>query len=136
MCRLEEEFGTCERFGWGVGRCWFDFSIYLCSLKNWIKSEMVSGACGICTFFCYTVFQEFSNVLWKQGFGTCCTVVQFLSNCWLYFLISFPDSIINGFALPLKEEHKIFLLKVLLPLHKVKSLSVYHPQVSFVWCYS
>ena len=38
-------------------------------------------------------------------------------------------SIINGFALPLKEEHKIFLLKVLLPLHKVKSLSVYHPQV-------
>lgn len=39
-------------------------------------------------------------------------------------------SIINGFALPLKEEHKIFLLKVLLPLHKVKSLSVYHPQVS------
>lgn len=40
-----------------------------------------------------------------------------------------PRSIINGFALPLKEEHKIFLLKVLLPLHKVKSLSVYHPQV-------
>lgn len=39
-------------------------------------------------------------------------------------------SIINGFALPLKEEHKIFLLKVLLPLHKVKSLSVYHPQVT------
>lgn len=41
-----------------------------------------------------------------------------------------PDSIINGFALPLKEEHKIFLLKVLLPLHKVKCLSVYHPQVN------
>ncbi|KAJ8780258.1 hypothetical protein J1605_011861 [Eschrichtius robustus] len=40
-------------------------------------------------------------------------------------------SIINGFALPLKEEHKIFLLKVLLPLHKVKSLSVYHPQLAY-----
>lgn len=39
-------------------------------------------------------------------------------------------SIINGFALPLKEEHKMFLIRVLLPLHKVKSLSVYHPQVS------
>uniref|UniRef100_A0A3B4GXU3 Protein phosphatase 2 regulatory subunit B'gamma n=1 Tax=Pundamilia nyererei TaxID=303518 RepID=A0A3B4GXU3_9CICH len=39
--------------------------------------------------------------------------------------------IINGFALPLKEEHKIFLLKVLLPLHKVKSLSVYHPQLAY-----
>jgi len=40
-------------------------------------------------------------------------------------------SIINGFALPLKEEHKVFLLKVLLPLHKVKSLSVYHPQLAY-----
>ncbi|KAJ3606373.1 hypothetical protein NHX12_025894 [Muraenolepis orangiensis] len=40
-------------------------------------------------------------------------------------------AIINGFALPLKEEHKIFLLKVLLPLHKVKSLSVYHPQLAY-----
>uniref|UniRef100_A0A3Q3MBV7 Serine/threonine protein phosphatase 2A regulatory subunit n=1 Tax=Mastacembelus armatus TaxID=205130 RepID=A0A3Q3MBV7_9TELE len=39
--------------------------------------------------------------------------------------------IINGFALPLKEEHKIFLLKVLLPLHKVKCLSVYHPQLAY-----
>lgn len=41
------------------------------------------------------------------------------------------SSIINGFALPLKEEHKVFLLKVLLPLHKVKSLSVYHPQLAY-----
>merc|ERR1711974_438744 len=40
-------------------------------------------------------------------------------------------SIINGFALPLKEEHKIFLLKVLMPLHKVRSLSVYHPQLAY-----
>jgi len=40
-------------------------------------------------------------------------------------------SIINGFALPLKDEHKTFLLKVLLPLHKVKSLSVYHPQLAY-----
>lgn len=40
-------------------------------------------------------------------------------------------SIINGFALPLKEEHKTFLLKVLLPLHKAKSLSVYHPQLAY-----
>uniref|UniRef100_A0A3B4GSG9 Protein phosphatase 2 regulatory subunit B'gamma n=1 Tax=Pundamilia nyererei TaxID=303518 RepID=A0A3B4GSG9_9CICH len=29
------------------------------------------------------------------------------------------------------KEHKIFLLKVLLPLHKVKSLSVYHPQLAY-----
>ena len=44
---------------------------------------------------------------------------------------SFASSIINGFALPLKVEHKQFLLKVLLPLHKVKSLSVFHPQLAY-----
>ncbi|KAJ9598124.1 hypothetical protein L9F63_026770, partial [Diploptera punctata] len=30
-----------------------------------------------------------------------------------------------------EKEHKVFLLKVLLPLHKVKSLSVYHPQLAY-----
>lgn len=40
-------------------------------------------------------------------------------------------SIINGFALPLKEEHKTFLVKVLLPLHKLRLLSVYHPQLAY-----
>lgn len=42
-----------------------------------------------------------------------------------------PSSIINGFALPLKEEHKTFLSRVLIPLHKVKSLSLYHPQLAY-----
>lgn len=46
-------------------------------------------------------------------------------------LLEILGSIINGFALPLKEEHKMFLIKVLLPLHKVKSLSVYHPQLAY-----
>ncbi|KAL0269667.1 UNVERIFIED_CONTAM: hypothetical protein PYX00_007317 [Menopon gallinae] len=46
-------------------------------------------------------------------------------------LLEILGSIINGFALPLKDEHKVFLLKVLLPLHKVKSLSVYHPQLAY-----
>lgn len=40
------------------------------------------------------------------------------------------QSIINGFALPLKTEHKQFLVRVLIPLHSVKSLSVFHAQVS------
>ena len=34
-------------------------------------------------------------------------------------LLEILGSIINGFALPLKEEHKQFLLRALLPLHKV-----------------
>jgi len=46
-------------------------------------------------------------------------------------LLEILGSIINGFALPLKAEHKTFLLKVLLPLHKVRSLSVYHPQLAY-----
>ncbi|XP_062503236.1 serine/threonine-protein phosphatase 2A 56 kDa regulatory subunit gamma isoform-like isoform X2 [Corticium candelabrum] len=46
-------------------------------------------------------------------------------------LLEILGSIINGFALPLKEEHKAFLLRVLIPLHKVKSLSLYHPQLAY-----
>jgi len=40
-------------------------------------------------------------------------------------------SIINGFALPLKGQHKSFLERVLLPLHKVTYLSIFHPQLSY-----
>ncbi|KAG1756497.1 armadillo-type protein [Suillus paluster] len=46
-------------------------------------------------------------------------------------LLEILGSIINGFALPLKDEHKTFLTRVLLPLHKVKSLSLYHPQLAY-----
>ena len=38
-------------------------------------------------------------------------------------------SIINGFAVPLKDEHKLFLERVLIPLHKAHSLNLFHPQV-------
>lgn len=33
--------------------------------------------------------------------------------------------------MPLKVEHKQFLVKVLLPLHKVKCLSLYHAQLAY-----
>ena len=46
-------------------------------------------------------------------------------------LLEILGSIINGFALPLKAEHKRFLMRVLLPLHKTRSLSVYHPQLAY-----
>ncbi|WFD02724.1 serine/threonine-protein phosphatase 2A 56 kDa regulatory subunit delta isoform [Malassezia obtusa] len=46
-------------------------------------------------------------------------------------LLEILGSIINGFALPLKEEHKVFLTRVLLPLHKAKSLAMYHPQLAY-----
>ncbi|GAA5880741.1 hypothetical protein JCM3774_005696 [Rhodotorula dairenensis] len=46
-------------------------------------------------------------------------------------LLEILGSIINGFALPLKEEHKLFLTRALIPLHKVKSLALYHPQLAY-----
>lgn len=46
-------------------------------------------------------------------------------------LLEILGSIINGFALPLKDEHKTFLTRVLLPLHKAKSLALYHPQLAY-----
>ncbi|KAF9227562.1 protein phosphatase 2A regulatory B subunit [Gyrodon lividus] len=46
-------------------------------------------------------------------------------------LLEILGSIINGFAVPLKEEHKTFLTRVLTPLHKVKSLALYHPQLAY-----
>lgn len=46
-------------------------------------------------------------------------------------LLEILGSIINGFALPLKEEHKIFLSRVLLPLHKPRALSLYHHQLAY-----
>jgi len=46
-------------------------------------------------------------------------------------LLEILGSIINGFALPLKEEHKQFLLKALLPLHKVEGVKMYHQQLSY-----
>mmetsp|Transcript_36694 Transcript_36694/g.85714 ORF Transcript_36694/g.85714 Transcript_36694/m.85714 type:complete len:563 (-) Transcript_36694:581-2269(-) len=46
-------------------------------------------------------------------------------------LLEILGSIINGFALPLKDEHKQFLLKALLPLHKVRFVGMYHQQLSY-----
>uniref|UniRef100_A0A8C5S823 Protein phosphatase 2 regulatory subunit B'alpha n=1 Tax=Laticauda laticaudata TaxID=8630 RepID=A0A8C5S823_LATLA len=39
-------------------------------------------------------------------------------------LLEILGSIINGFALPLKAEHKQFLLKVLIPMHTAKGLEI------------
>jgi serine/threonine-protein phosphatase 2A regulatory subunit B' len=46
-------------------------------------------------------------------------------------LLEILGSIINGFALPLKAEHKQFLKKVLIPMHKVKPLGAFHQQLTY-----
>lgn len=46
-------------------------------------------------------------------------------------LLEILGSIINGFALPLKEEHKLFLVRALIPLHKPKCIPMYHQQLTY-----
>lgn len=46
-------------------------------------------------------------------------------------LLEILGSIINGFALPLKEEHKLFLVRALIPLHKPKCVAMYHQQLMY-----
>ncbi|KAF5774051.1 putative protein phosphatase 2A, regulatory B subunit, B56, armadillo-like helical [Helianthus annuus] len=46
-------------------------------------------------------------------------------------LLEIFGSVITGFSLPLKEEHRIFLWRVLIPLHKPKCLGVYFQQLCY-----
>ncbi|KAG5442138.1 Serine/threonine-protein phosphatase 2A 56 kDa regulatory subunit delta isoform [Clonorchis sinensis] len=68
--------------------------------------------------------KQFSNIFYKFIYETEC-------HNGIAELLEILGSIINGFALPLKDEHKVFLMRVLLPLHKVKSVSVYHAQLAY-----
>ncbi|KAK3516872.1 hypothetical protein QTP70_028188 [Hemibagrus guttatus] len=46
-------------------------------------------------------------------------------------LLEILGSIINGFALPLKAEHRQFLMKVLIPMHTAKTLALFHAQLAY-----
>uniref|UniRef100_A0A1A9UUP4 Serine/threonine protein phosphatase 2A regulatory subunit n=1 Tax=Glossina austeni TaxID=7395 RepID=A0A1A9UUP4_GLOAU len=46
-------------------------------------------------------------------------------------LLEVLASIVKGFGVPLKIEYKNFLFKVLLPMHKLKCLSLYHEKLSY-----
>ncbi|KAL3514970.1 hypothetical protein ACH5RR_021872 [Cinchona calisaya] len=52
-------------------------------------------------------------------------------HCGIGDLLEIWGSIINGFAVPLKEEHKLFLMRVLIPLHKPKGMQAYHRQLAY-----
>ncbi|KAF7232988.1 hypothetical protein EG68_09182 [Paragonimus skrjabini miyazakii] len=45
-------------------------------------------------------------------------------------LLEIMESIINGFQVPLKDEHKLFLRRVLLPLHKAPTMMSYNSQLA------
>ncbi len=46
-------------------------------------------------------------------------------------LLEILGSIINGFAKPLKVEHISFLKTVLIPMHKVRPLNIFHVQLTY-----
>jgi len=46
-------------------------------------------------------------------------------------LLEIIGSIVNGFALPLKDEHREFLTSTLIPLYKVEALTSFHQQLSY-----
>ncbi|KAK3006548.1 hypothetical protein RJ639_017703 [Escallonia herrerae] len=52
-------------------------------------------------------------------------------HCGIGDLLEIWGSIINGFTVPLKEEHKLFLMRVLVPLHKPKGMQAYHRQLAY-----
>ncbi|KAL5969744.1 Serine/threonine-protein phosphatase 2A 56 kDa regulatory subunit delta isoform [Taenia solium] len=68
--------------------------------------------------------RQFSNVFYKFIYET-------ERHNGISEMLEILGSIINGFAVPLKAEHKTYLMRVLIPLHKVKSLSVYHAQLAY-----
>lgn len=45
-------------------------------------------------------------------------------------MLEILGSVVNGFAVPLREEHKVFLERTLIPLHKNRLLPVYYQQLS------
>lgn len=58
-------------------------------------------------------------------------IVEMERHCGIGDLLEIWGSIINGFIVPLKEEHKMFLMRVLIPLHKPKGMLVYHRQLAY-----
>jgi serine/threonine-protein phosphatase 2A regulatory subunit B' len=46
-------------------------------------------------------------------------------------LLEILGSIINGFALPLKAEHVVFLEKALIPLHHPRNVAGYYNQLCY-----
>lgn len=66
----------------------------------------------------------------QMGHIFCSYVCETEYNNGIADLLDIMGSIIKGFVLPLKDEHKVFLLKVLMPLHKTRTLNAYHTQLA------
>ncbi|XP_028768105.1 serine/threonine protein phosphatase 2A 57 kDa regulatory subunit B' beta isoform [Neltuma alba] len=58
-------------------------------------------------------------------------VFETQKNCEIAELLEIWGTIINAFTVPLKEEHKLFLMRVLIPLHKPKGVHMHHRQLAY-----
>lgn len=76
------------------------------------------------TFFRCFMRKSFNNILFRFIFET-------EKHSGIAEILEVLGSIIHGFAVPLREEHKLFLSRVLMPLHKPKCLNAYHPQLQY-----
>src|ERR1044072_6220889 len=57
--------------------------------------------------------------------------MQYILSFYICELLEIMASIINGFALLMKEEHKLFLMRALILLHKPKCVLAYHQSLSY-----
>lgn len=72
--------------------------------------------------------RQFIRTCLQQVFDECSTGE---SQHNLAELLEILGSIINGFAVPLKDEHRDFLAHHLLPLHKCRHLATYYSQLAY-----
>ena len=68
--------------------------------------------------------RSISNVFWRF-------IYEMPHHSGISELLEILGSIINGFALPLKAEHKRFLQRALIPLHKAQNVQLFHQQLSY-----
>lgn len=57
-------------------------------------------------------------------------------HCGIGELLEIWGSIINGFTIPLKEKHELFLMRVLIPLYKTKGMQASLLQTIGLLCIS
>jgi serine/threonine-protein phosphatase 2A regulatory subunit B' len=65
---------------------------------------------------------------WQNRF--CAVVYEGDTHNGVWELLEILGNVISGFGVPLKDEHKVFMCRALIPLHKVKALPSFHRQLS------
>jgi serine/threonine-protein phosphatase 2A regulatory subunit B' len=89
---------------------------YLKTITHRIYSKLTQRRALIRRVICYVFFEFVFETEQHNGIAE---------------MLEILASIINGFAVPIKDEHRMMLIKALLPLHKTKAITAFHPQLSY-----